>query len=177
MGYSSVGLVTFNGASVTPSANLGTVSGSGGSSAVTFADDTYMDIAASDLGNLGDGDFEIEVVYTNTAGPDPAPDDTYGMLFMKSGQTSAPYTGPSAQLHDTGDIRFRMSETSNEVLTCTGMFNATSTTPQTLKFSRVGMQLGVYVDGVSVRSSLHTVAPRTCGCTLAVIRPRSATTS
>ena len=141
-------LITFNGAALTPTVNTGTVTGSGGSSAVSLADDQYIDIAASDLGNLGDGDFEIEVVYTGT-GSDPTPDLAYGVLFIRSSHTS-PGTGPSAFLWDSGLIQFRMS--GNEQLECTGMFDPTSTTPQTLKFSRVGMQLGVYVDGVSVSS-------------------------
>jgi len=80
---------------------------------IILGDNMYASLSASDLGNFGVGNFEIEVKIQANAGGG-FPDLSYGALFIRSTQEAAPYTGPSSFLWSNGQVSFRMLSTAGD---------------------------------------------------------------
>ena len=76
---------------------------------------------------------------------------TDGVLFVRSGESTSPYTGPTAFLYSggayvDGTIKFRLKSDNDYQVICTGaLAPTTSTTPRQLRLARDGTEISVHV--------------------------------
>eukprot|EP00908_Phaeocystis_cordata_P007169 Transcript_17812.p1 GENE.Transcript_17812~~Transcript_17812.p1 ORF type:complete len:272 (-),score=54.46 Transcript_17812:36-851(-) len=137
-----------NGVPITPTVYAGaSVSGE----SIILGDNKYASLSASDLGNFGISNFEIEV-RVQALGAFP---ETYGALFLRSKQVAWPYTGPSSFLRSDGQVSFRLSAMSNNCRAAGAVSNWYQ--ENTLRYTRTlgpgsCSTLKIFVNGVEKKS-------------------------
>ena len=99
--------VELNGVPITPTVYAGAIASH---DSIIVGDNNYAALSASDLGNFGISNFEIEV-RVQALGAFP---ESYGVLFVRSQQVENPFTGPTSFLYSDGAVKFRMSYLMND---------------------------------------------------------------